>query len=408
MNFNPITASAKIKKYYLRYIETAFFINDESYFRQFREKLADDSSFSKGPYLEATDSFKAGKSLEELINEGVVSPLFRELDQKAMPVSRPLYAHQETSVRCIGNGENAVITTGTGSGKTESFLLPILNYLFREQEKGTLGPGVRALLIYPMNALANDQVKRLRKLLNGTKITFGAYTGETEQKQADALNKYKKLNDNKEPLTNELISRDVINETPPNLLITNYAMLEYLMIRPRDNSLFSGAYGSTWKFVVLDEAHTYTGATGIEVAMLLKRLKARLETDNTIQYILTSATLGTSEKDNGEVIEFADTLCSVDNFRNENIIRSERMKLDPPKKTYDFPMLAYSQLYRCIDEYDNNDVLYEKAAEYYPQLVKGENIGETVFDLISHDSRYYQIKNILADNAVSVFEIMKK
>lgn len=232
-----------------------------------------------------------------------------------MPVSRPLYAHQEASIKCIGSGENAVITTGTGSGKTESFLIPILNYLFRQQEKDMLSSGVRALLIYPMNALANDQVKRLRKLLKGTNITFGAYTGETERTQDKALAKYKKLNDNEEPIPNELISRDVIKATPPHLLITNYAMLEYLMIRPGDNSLFSGELGRTWKFIVLDEAHTYTGATDIEVAMLLKRLKARVETDNAIQYILTSATLGTSEKDNGAVIDFANTLCSVNNLK---------------------------------------------------------------------------------------------
>lgn len=408
MSFNPITASEKIKNYYLRYIETAFFISDKTYFDQFSEKLANDSAFSKGPYLEATDSFKAGKSLDELIKEGTVSPLFRELDRKAMPVTRPLYAHQETSIKCIGKGENAVITTGTGSGKTESFLLPILNYLFRQQENGTLGAGVRALLIYPMNALANDQVKRLRKLLKGTAITFGAYTGETEKTQDKALAKYRKLNDNAEPLPNELISREVINETPPNLLITNYAMLEYLMIRPWDNSLFSGEYGMTWKFIVLDEAHTYTGATGIEVAMLLKRLKARLETDNTIQYILTSATLGTSERDNGEVIDFADTLCSVDNFKNENIIRSERVKLYSPENVCDFPKNMYSELYSCIESYNSNEILYEKACEFYPQLKIGDDIGETVFDLVSHDSRYYRIKEILTDNAVSVFDIMQK
>ncbi len=407
MSFNPIIASDKIKKYYLRYIETAFFINDKTYFEQFREKLADDTAFSKGPYLEATDSFKSGKSLKELVEEGVVSSLFKSLDQKAMPSSRPLYAHQETAIRNIGNGENAVITTGTGSGKTESFLLPILNYLFRQQEKNQLGPGVRAILIYPMNALANDQVKRLRKLLKGTNITFGAYTGETERKQENAINKYMKLNDNQLPIPNELISREVIQQTPPNLLITNYAMLEYLMIRPGDNMIFSGAFADTWRFVVLDEAHTYTGATGIEVSMLLKRLKARLDTDN-IQYILTSATLGTSEKDNGEVIDFANTLCSVNNFRNENIIRSERVKVNSPVHTTDFPTSMYSKLFKCIEEHNSNDFLIKQAIDYYPDLISGNDICETVFNLISYDRRYYQIKEILSDNAVSVFELMKE
>ena len=406
MNFDPITASAKIMKYYLRYIETAFFISDKDYFDQFKRKLADESAFSKGPFLEATDSFKAGNSLEQLISDGMVSPLFKSLDQKAMPASRSLYAHQESSIKCINRGENAVITTGTGSGKTESFLLPILNYLFRQQEKGVLGAGVRALLIYPMNALANDQMKRLRKLLKGTKITFGAYTGETERSQEKALAKYKKLNNNEEPLPNELISRDAIKDSPPNLLITNYAMLEYLMIRPADNSLFGGQYGSTWKFIVLDEAHTYTGATGIEVAMLLKRLKARLDADQPIQYILTSATLGTSEKDNEAVIDFANRLCSVDNFKSSNIIRSERVKLLPPDNKISFPKNMYTDLNTCIEDYNDAGILYDKAKSYFPQLGLSNSISEIVFDLITKDERYYQIKNLLADKAVSVFEIM--
>lgn len=273
--FDPINASKEIMKYYLRYIETAFYISDKEYFDMFRSKLRDESYFSKGPYLDATDSFKAGKTLSELIEEGEVSPFFRTLNQKAMPVTRPLYEHQERSIRCLNRGENAVITTGTGSCKTESFILPILNYLFREKEQGKLDSGVRALLVYPMNAL-------------------GAYTGETEHSEHKAYNKFVKLN-RCEPLPNELISRDAIKSNPPHFLITNYAMLEYLMIRPGDNSLFSGQYCSSWKFIVFDEAHTYTGATGIEVSMLLKRLKARLETDNELQYILTSATLGSSE-----------------------------------------------------------------------------------------------------------------
>lgn len=406
MNFNPITASSKIMRYYLRYIETAFFINDEVYFEQFKKHISDENPFSKGPFLEATDSFKSGKSLDELIHEKTISPLFRTLNQKSMPLTRPLYAHQEAAIKCINEGDNAVITTGTGSGKTESFLLPILNYLFREQEKGSLGAGVRALLIYPMNALANDQMKRLRKLLDGTNITFGAYTGETEKTQEKALAKYRKLNNNENPISNELISREAIKDTPPNLLITNYAMLEYLMIRPADNSLFSGEYGETWKFIVLDEAHTYTGATGIEVAMLLKRLKARLETNNQIQYILTSATLGTSENDNEAVIDFANNLCSVTNFQSRNVIRAERVKMLPPEKTYSFPNKMYSELLECIESYNSNDILYDKAKAYYPQLEKCDDIAGTVFELISHDEQYYNLKNILASNVVSVFEIM--
>lgn len=404
--FNPINSSKEIMRYYLRYIETAFYIKDKEYFDIFRSKLRDESYFSKGPYLDATDSFRSGKSLDQLIEEGEISPYFRKLNQKAMPVTRPLYEHQERSIRCIKRGENAVITTGTGSGKTESFLLPILNYLFREKEQGSLESGVRALLIYPMNALANDQVKRLRELLKDTpEITFGVYTGETEHRQDKALTKFIKLN-HCEPLQNEIISREMIKERPPHILVTNYAMLEYLMIRPDDNSIFSGQYGSNWKFIVLDEAHTYTGATGIEVSMLLKRLKARLETDNQIQYILTSATLGNSESDNAEVIRFANTICSVDNFRNENIIRASRVRITEPDKVYHFPDSMYSILSECIDSVNNNDVLYSEAVKFFPELIRGNDIAETVYNLISKDSNYYKLRKLIENTTVSVYDVI--
>lgn len=103
-------------------------------------------------------------------------------------LTRLLYKHQEEAMLKIIAGRNVVISTGTGSGKTEAFLLPILNYLMMQKEEGTLNDGVRALLIYPMNALANDQMKRMRELLsNYQDITFGSYTGETEYRDSDAL-----------------------------------------------------------------------------------------------------------------------------------------------------------------------------------------------------------------------------
>jgi ATP-dependent helicase YprA (DUF1998 family) len=118
-----------------------------------------------------------------LIEVGVLSREFHRLFTNTLPADRQLYLHQEKAVRkLVADKRNIVVTTGTGSGKTETFLIPILDSLFKEVEKGKLGPGVRALLLYPMNALANDQLKRLRLLLaDYSQITFGRYTGETER-----------------------------------------------------------------------------------------------------------------------------------------------------------------------------------------------------------------------------------
>ena len=141
---------------------------------------------------------------------------------------------------------NLIVATGTGSGKTESFLIPILNHLLCEEETGTLvQPGVRALLLYPMNALANDQLKRLRTLLeNCPAITFGRYIGETRDTRAHALQQFRE-EWHAEPLPNELLARVEMQENPPHLLLTNYAMLEYLLLRPQDTSLFDGPHRST-------------------------------------------------------------------------------------------------------------------------------------------------------------------
>ena len=130
-----------------------------------------------------------------------------------------------------------------------------------------------------MNALANDQLNRLRSIskiieknIPELNITFGRYVGDTEEEQLKALEAYKVMHSGKEPARNEILSREEMREKPPNILITNYAMLEYLLLRPKDTPFFDGEFAKFWKFLVLDEAHVYSGATGIEIALLIRRL----------------------------------------------------------------------------------------------------------------------------------------
>ena len=122
-----------------------------------------------------------------------------------MHPDRKLYKHQVEAICKANNGKNLIITTGTGSGKTECFLIPIINHLMRER-KGTLGPGTYAI-IYPMNALVNDQIRRLRDIFSNYQngITFGKYTGETLEKYSDALDEFIER-EGTEPIKNELIS----------------------------------------------------------------------------------------------------------------------------------------------------------------------------------------------------------
>lgn len=166
-----------------------------------------------------------------------------------------MYRHQEEAICAANQGKNLIITTGTGSGKTESFLIPVINQLLCEKEAGTLSSGVRTLIIYPMNALVNDQIRRIRELLNDYPdcgITFGKFTGETEETYKNAKRKYEDNHDI--PLDKcELISREQMRETPPNILITNYAMLEYMLLRPGDNIIFDNINAEKWKYIIFDE-----------------------------------------------------------------------------------------------------------------------------------------------------------
>ncbi|WP_406678462.1 DEAD/DEAH box helicase [Neomoorella carbonis] len=273
MGLDPLRTTEAIVGKYLDYLETTFAFKDTDLRRQLAEELSKEGKFAKGPILEAIPPFKTGCSIDELIEQGVLSPEFRKLQTPALPLERPLYLHQEIAIRkLVENRRNIIIATGTGSGKTETFLVPMLNYLFRQQEKGILGPGVRALLLYPMNALANDQLKRLRTLLkNYPAITFGSYTGETERDEKKAIEQFRRMNPREDLLPNQLLSREQMQATPPHILLTNYAMLEYLLLRPQDNVFFDGEYARDWRFIVIDEVHTYSGAKGIEMAMLLRR-----------------------------------------------------------------------------------------------------------------------------------------
>ncbi len=311
MSLNPVKASREIFKRFLSYITTTFRLSSAELNIQIEQALREPGKFAKGPILEIIPPFLTGKNVAELIELGVLHPSFRKLQTDSLPLERPLFFHQEQAIKIICEEQkSAVVATGTGSGKTESFMIPILNHLFEEKEQGVLAPGVRALLLYPMNALANDQIKRLRTLLaNQPQITFGIYTGETEERQHNALEKYLRMF-HLEPLPNEIICRERMRLAPPHILLTNYAMLEYLMLRPADNVFFQGKYASNWKFIVLDEAHTYTGAKGIEMAMLLSRLKNAIGAEKgELRFVLTSASLGKGQEDAELVARFAARIC---------------------------------------------------------------------------------------------------
>lgn len=403
--FDPIQASNNIRDEFISYISTSFHLADQGYARQFTEALGRESAISKGPYLDISDSFESGKSITELIEEKEMSPLFHELEpgvpegDRDIKLVRGLYKHQEKAVRKINAGKNIVVTTGTGSGKTECFILPIINHLLREKEAGTLNDGVRAILIYPMNALANDQMKRLRQILKQyPDITFGVYNSSTKHEDAAGVAEYGRVFKDKDgkamkSLKNEAISRKTMQTRPPHILVTNYAMLEYMMLRPNDDLVFSGA---KLHFLVLDEAHIYRGATGIETSLLLRRLKARISNPGEVHHVLTSATLGGKEAD-ADIVTFAGTLCDA-HFDADDIIRSTTVMPALPEVSRDVPFEVFARLSHPDTSMD------AILKEYGIQMNTNQSDPEILYDLCV-SSRAYKVLRECATRPMTVHEI---
>jgi ATP-dependent helicase YprA (DUF1998 family) len=237
-----------------------------------------------------------GRSVDKLVEDGAFSGALRDQLARSgrFPTSRALYRHQREAVE-LGNRRDGprpviVVTAGTGMGKTEAFLLPLLNEL-HSRPASRPRDGVRAIVLYPMNALVNDQVERLHGWLKGqSDCRLFHFTGETpeDDRAADRAN-YPKFGDG-----SRLRTRQEARASPPDVLITNYSMLEYMLIRPQDAPFF----GKDLCVFVLDEMHLYSGTLAAEIALLLRRVLLRCgRKPEEVLFLGASATLGGNLED---------------------------------------------------------------------------------------------------------------
>jgi len=285
----------------------------------------------------------SGETLADLVEQGLFDRwLCQHLNKRGVvPQNRPLYLHQRDAILKAqasyteGAKPALVITAGTGAGKTESFLLPILNDLI--QHRDTSEAGVKCIILYPMNALVNDQVDRLYDWLQEQhRLTLFHFTGETpeDKRRADLDGvlpwEICRMRTRAEARGLEKHDgRKIGNDEPrgplPDILITNYSMLEYMLCRPQDAIFF----GKALRAVVLDEAHLYTGTLAAEITLLLRRLLERCElAAEQVLQIATSATIGKNTP--GELEAFAAQLFSKNQALVE-VIRgqTERIVLPP-------------------------------------------------------------------------------
>lgn len=258
------------------------------------------------PLLQLNPAYQSASTVLDLVHEGLLHPgcgdLFRDRDGHSFR----LYTHQEQAIRTAARHEPYVLTTGTGSGKSLTYLIPIVDHVLRHNpDRHT----VRAIIVYPMNALINSQLESIHRLVGalpgGFPVRFERYTGQENDAE-----------------------KDRIRENPPHVLLTNYVMLELMMTRHRERVFVDRALAEL-EFLALDELHTYTGRQGADVAMLVRRLRQRCGNPDLL-YIGTSATMvageGSRHEQRQTVASVAETLFGVpvspDNVIDETLKRA--------------------------------------------------------------------------------------
>jgi ATP-dependent helicase YprA (DUF1998 family)/RNA polymerase subunit RPABC4/transcription elongation factor Spt4 len=327
---------------YRRFLRTSYRFLDERLRVQFEAHLAEVDVVVKGPYVTLAREFEVGRRLAELVADGVIDA---EVARLRWPFGEnPLYRHQERALELGRSGRSFVVTTGTGSGKTESFLLPVIDGVLRRKREGVRG--VQAVLVYPMNALANDQLERLRRLVRGcgVDLSYALYTGDSDVTT---------LRLREEPAETERTSRDAVRADPPDLLLTNYKQLEYLLVRRADRQLF----GPGLRYLVLDELHSYRGALATEIACLLRRLKARAGVrGGGLVAIGTSATVASGEGGPKALATFASTLFGEEVGEDAIVLEARRPAPPVDKPAPPLPEIAADELER-LDPGDEAAVL---------------------------------------------------
>lgn len=390
------------------YVEAQYHIRNEGLIRERRLLLEEAGAVAQRPFVESTPVYELGAPYRELSIPIVAQHVLTRLADLTLGLYPRPYVHQASALeRFFADNCDLVVATGTGSGKTESFLMPIIGHLAVEAQDRPVAaamPGCRAVLLYPMNALVNDQLSRIRKLFGGPEasevisagrgrpVRFASYTGRTpypgprssqrdterieplfegfylpmigdSAKQAElrAIGQWPEKDLlgffggqfvetratrggprrmrhwnqrlRTQPGDRELMTRHETQAQCPDLLITNYSMLEYMLMRPIERPIFQQTRDwlhsdrSNELIIVLDEAHMYRGAGGAEVALLLRRLFSRLDVPRErIRFILTSASLGEGEEALEAVKQFGRDLTglSADSSRGIAVVTGTR------------------------------------------------------------------------------------
>lgn len=270
--------------------------------------VEDEAAWLKGPYVQVGLPFVPGAARRDFF--------------AGFQTEYPGFSHQEQAwqrLSSLHKAAHTLVATGTGSGKTECFLYPVLDHCARARQAGE--GGIKALVIYPMNALAADQAGRIAAMVASVPafagLRVGLYVGGNTGNAGEGMMMTPR---------SVITDRATLRKHPPDILLTNYKMLDYLMLRPMDRELWASNTPTTLRYVVVDELHTFDGAQGTDLALLLRRLRARLKIDP--KHLIcagTSATLG-SGSDTGPLREYARQVFGVP-FEPDSVVVENRQSV---------------------------------------------------------------------------------
>lgn len=315
----PTTVASQLEGAVFRYLEDAIALRGDDAADAMRRFLAGPRGVVKGPYYDVRLPFR--KAVDD-------APT-RVLPLVPPPFAAP-YAHQMRAFERLTSAHGhqpqpTLVVTGTGSGKTECFLYPLLDHCVRHRD----ARGVKAIVLYPMNALATDQARRFAEAWADTPavrdagVRIGLYVG------GDGA--HSTMGDGDAP--HVIDKRDALRSHPPDILLTNYRMLDLLLMRPRDRGLWAHNGPHTLQYLVLDELHTYDGAQGSDVACLIRRLRARLGVaPGAMCPVGTSATIGDdgagAARGRDALVSFARDVFGAPLLSADAVISEDRLSVD--------------------------------------------------------------------------------
>ena len=306
---DPLEAFDQLSATYRSFVESTTSFSSEAIRKWVAAKTQEGRLYWRDPYISVQGEYAVGGPLAEI--EGL-DPRVHELIAERIPYFEAPRAHQSAAIEKALAGRNVVVATGTGSGKSFAFFVPVISQALAAQAAGV--SGTKAVLVYPMNALANAQYEDLVELIDGTGLRICNYQRKLPAGRDEALERWHELTGRRKPRDCEVTDRGTLRKSAAegggaDILITNYMMLELALTRHDDRHLFPTEHLNSLRTLVLDEIHTYSGRQGADVACLIRRFKEHVGAGE-LCCIGTSATVDTSgEASGGEAIaEFASAL----------------------------------------------------------------------------------------------------